>query len=112
MPRRSSLLHRLSYLLPLLCLVLAACAETLPPKPPLRELPPPATALLDKAPTEYGQVVPIALPDDQGSAAAQAAFLTLAGPSAVHEPALDLVAAVVGKTYAEAQELPARALLQ
>lgn len=39
-------------------------------------------------------------------------FAQLAGPAATHEPALDLVAAVVGKTFAQEQELPARALLQ
>jgi hypothetical protein len=60
----------------------------------------------------YGSTTPIALPDDRGSAAAQAAFASLAGSKAVHEPALDLVAAVVGKTYAQEEELPADALLQ
>jgi hypothetical protein len=96
----------------LVLLVLAACGSPPPPKPPVRELPPPATALLDLAPPGYGQTAPVVLPEDQGSAAAQAAFSALAGPGAIHEPALDLVAAVVGKTYAEENELPARALLQ
>lgn len=97
----------------LLALALTACAgETPPPKPPVRELSAPATNLLALAPATFGSQAPIALPDDHGSAAAQAAFAALAGTSAVHEPALDLVAAAVGKTYAEAEELPADALLQ
>jgi hypothetical protein len=96
----------------LLLLFVASCAPPAPPKPPVRELPPPAVALLSLAPPTYGRTEAFAFPDDQGSAAAQAAFAAAAGPGAVHEPALDLVAAVVGKTYAEEQELPARALLQ
>ncbi|MEZ4295926.1 MAG: hypothetical protein R3B70_13205 [Polyangiaceae bacterium] len=95
-----------------LLLTLASCAGTPPPKPPVRELPQPAAALLSLAPTIYGDRTPIKLPDDAGSADAQAAFGQLAGPSASHEPALDLVAAVIGKTYAEEQEVPAQALLQ
>ena len=60
----------------------------------------------------YGSTTPIALPDDRGSAAAQASFTALTGGKAVHEPSLDLVAAVVGKTYAQEEEMPAEALLQ
>ena len=60
----------------------------------------------------YGSTTPIALPDDRGSAAAQASFAALTGGKAVHEPSLDLVAAVVGKTYAQEEEMPAEALLQ
>jgi hypothetical protein len=109
----TSLLARAARALaPVLALLLVSCAATPPPKPPVRELPPPALALLALAPATYGQTEAITLPDDQGSAAAQAAFAAVAGPNAAHEPALDLVAAVVGKTFAEAQELPARALLQ
>jgi hypothetical protein len=105
----SSLFVRLATALFLLFHV--AC-DPPPPKVPVRELPPPATWLLAQAPSAYGLPTPIALPDDQGSASAQAAFVSMAGGTAVHEPALDLVAAVVGKTFAEAQELPADALLQ
>lgn len=96
----------------LLLLVLASCGPTPPPKLPVRELPPPAVALLSLAPATYGQVAGFALPDDQGSQMAQAAFAAAAGPNAAHEAALDLVAAVVAKTFADEQELPARALLQ
>lgn len=60
----------------------------------------------------YGSTAPIALPDDRGSASAQASFAALTGGKAVHEPSLDLVAAVVGKTYAQEEEMPADALLQ
>lgn len=99
--------------LSLLLLLVAACdPPPSPPKVPVRELPPPATSLLVYAPAAYGLPTPIALPDDQGSANAQAMFAGMAGLTAVHEPALDLVAAVVGKTYADEQELPADALLQ
>ncbi len=113
MPKSSSLLLRWARLLaPLLLVVVAACGPTPPPKPPVRELPAPASALLTLAPAAYAQVTPVVLPEDQGSAAAQTTFAQLAGPAAVHEPALDLVAAVVGKTFAQEQELPARALLQ
>lgn len=111
MPRRSS--ARLAALLLSLAL-LPACGGATPsaPKPPVRELPAPAYSLLTLAPGAYGSATPIALPDDRGSTAAQAAFAGLAGPKAVHEPALDLVAAVVGKTFAQEEELPADALLQ
>src|SRR5262249_46231890 len=100
------------FLAPFVVLLFASCSSTPPPRPPVRELPPPATALLDIAPQSYGQTEPIALPDDRGSAAAQTAFAAAVGPTATHEPALDLVAAVVGKTFAEAEELPAHTLLQ
>ena len=89
-----------------------ACAPPAPPKPPVRELTRPASSLLALAPTAYGNSTPLALPDDRGSAAAQAAFFGMVSGRAGHEPALDLVAAVVGKVYAEEQELPADALVQ
>ncbi|MBK8256363.1 MAG: hypothetical protein IPK82_27300 [Polyangiaceae bacterium] len=91
-------------------LFLGACSVP-PPKPPVRELPPPATALLSLAPNSYGQNTAVNLPGDVGSGMAQAAFAGMAGPTASHESELDLVAAVVGKTFAEAGELPARTLL-
>ncbi len=113
MPKSPSLLLRWARLLaPLLVTFVAACGPTPPPKPPVRELPAPASALLSLAPAAYGQITPVALPEDLGSPQAQGMFAQLAGPAATHEPALDLVAAVVGKTFAQEQELPARALLQ
>lgn len=112
MVKGTSLARTWAPLLALLTFLLAACGPPAPPKPPVRELSAPAVALLSLAPAAYGQLTPIALPEDQGSAPAQTAFAQLAGPNAQHEPALDLVAAVVGKTFAEAQELPAAALLQ
>lgn len=94
-------------------LLLTACgAASQAARPRARELTAPAAALLSLAPASYGLTTAIALPDDAGSAAAQAAFAGMAGPNALHEPALDLVAAAVGKTYAETQEQPAQALLQ
>lgn len=107
-----SLLARLAAPLLSIVLVLTACGGAPPPKAPVRELSAPATSLLAQAPSSYGSPSPIALPEDQGSAAVQAAFASMVRGAAAHEPALDLVAAVVGKTYAEAEELPADALLQ
>ena len=113
MPKSTSpALRWARFLLPLLVVLAAACGPTPPPRPPVRELPAPASALLTLAPPAYAQTTPVQLPEDQNSAAAQAKFAEIAGPNAVHEPALDLVAAVVGKTYAQESELPARALLQ
>lgn len=112
MLRRSSFLARLSALVLPLALLTACGGPPPPPKPPVRELPAPAFSLLAQAPSMYGSTAPIALPEDRGSAAAQAAFASLAGSKVVHEPSLDLVAAVVGKTFAQEEELPADALLQ
>ena len=113
MPKSTSFAMRWArFLLPLLVVLAAACGPTPPPRPPVRELPAPASALLTLAPPAYAQLTAVQLPEDQNSAAAQQKFAELAGPNAVHEPALDLVAAVVGKTYAQENELPARALLQ
>lgn len=112
MPRRPSFSARLAALILPVALLAACGGPPSTPKSPVRELPAPAYSLLAQAPSMYGSAAPIALPEDQGSAAAQATFASLAGSKAVHEPSLDLVAAVVGKTFAQEEELPADALLQ
>lgn len=111
LPAPSTAVRAARLLAPLVLLLLTACAAA-PPRARVRELTAPAVALFSLAPQAYGQTTPIQLPDDAGSEAAQAAFGGMAGTLATHEPALDLVAAVVGKTYVEAQELPVQALLQ
>src|SRR5262245_52518563 len=69
MPRHPSPFTRLA-VSPFFLLAIAACsgAPAPPPKPPVRELPPPALSLLTRAPLAYGDPTPITLPDDQGSA--------------------------------------------
>lgn len=90
---------------------LVACGPPAPAKPPLRQLPLPASALLSHAPAIYGGPS-VALPDDRGTAEAAALFAGFMGARATHEPAMDLVAAVVGKSFIEVQEMPAESLLQ
>jgi hypothetical protein len=106
---------RARLLLSLLALLAALGCGPVPvaaPRAPLRELSLPISALLAQVPTEYATTRPVPIPDDRGTAAAQAAFATMIGGAATHEPALDMVAAIAGKSYGETQELPAEALLQ
>ncbi len=81
---------------------------------PMRDLPKSSAALLAMAPQAYGDPTPIDFgADDRGSRAAQAAFEKITGGAIVHEPALDLVAAVLGRAYSEApQAQPANSLVQ
>jgi len=85
MPRSSPTLAPLAALL-LLVFTVAACAAApqAPAKPPVRELPAPATSLLVRVPLVYGDPNPIALPDDQGSAGAPASFASMMGGAAIH----------------------------
>lgn len=91
---------------------IAACSSA--PRGPVRELPAEARALLVKAPEMY------AMPDPGGMSAEssrlRAAFEDALAPEARsmlrHEPALDLVAAVVAETFGDEQQNPTRALTQ
>ncbi len=91
---------------------IAACTSAL--RGPVRELPAEARALLVKVPETY------ATPDPGGmsaeSARLRAAFEGALAPEVRsmvrHEPALDLVAAVVAETFGDEQQNPTKALTQ
>lgn len=101
-------------LLALLSLAISCGGVTPQAQAPMRELPKSSAALLAMAPQTYGGTAPIDFgADDAGSKAAQAAFEKVAGGALVHEPALDLVAAVLGRAYFEAPGAsPASSLIQ
>jgi hypothetical protein len=93
-------------------MLLAACSAGA--QGPVRELPADAHAFLTRAPDVY------ASPDPGGMSAEtehlRATFEGALAPEARsllhHEPALDLVAAVIAETYGDEQQLPTRALIQ
>jgi hypothetical protein len=97
-----------------LLMLLAACSSAPGPKGPVRELPAEARALLVKAPEMYATPDPGGMPAE--SARLRAAFDGALTPEARsmlrHEPALDLVAAVVAETFGDEQQNPTKALTQ
>lgn len=102
-----------SLLLALLVALLAACGPAAPPKAPVRELPTDAGALLTMAPARYGDPAPLDFgPSDRGTKDAHAKFQALTKGAVVHEPALDLVAAVLGRTFADEGQSPVYSLTQ
>lgn len=103
----------LRLVLVLVVALLVSCGPAAPPRAPVRELPTNAGSLLALAPASYGDPKPIDFgADDRGSASAQAAFEKLTGGAIPHEPALDLVAAVLGRTFAEEGVSPVYSLTQ
>jgi uncharacterized protein YkwD len=99
--------------LAVLAALLTSCGPPAPPKAPVRELPQDAGAYLALASARYGDTAPIDIgPTDRGSRAAQATFESLTGRAVVHEPALDLVAAVLARTFADEGQSPVYSLTQ
>lgn len=98
----------------LLALTISCAGATPQAQAPMRELPKSSAALLAMAPSSYGDPKAIDFgADDRGSKAAQAAFEKMTGGAFVHEPALDLVAAVLGRAYYEEPRAnPASSLIQ
>lgn len=98
-------------LVSLLAFVVSCGGATPQAAAPLRDLTKSSEALLQMAPNAYGAQAPVDFgADDRGSAAARAEFEAATKGAVVHEPSLDLVAAVVGRLYAETGGTPALSL--